>query len=73
MHVESDEPRGRDAYVARDDYVAAEEARAAGFFGSQLLWLLVIALIIVLIAAALGSGVVDLGGGSASVDPTAAP
>src|SRR5690606_12146117 len=73
VHVDRDEPTRRDDYVVRDDYVAAEEARAAGFFGSQLLWLLVIALIIVLIAAALGTGVVDFSGESASVDPTVAP
>lgn len=73
VHVDRDEPTRRDDYVVRDDYVAAEEARAAGFFGSQLLWLLVIALIIVLIAAALGTGVVDFSGESAIVDPTVAP
>lgn len=72
VHVD-DDPRPRDTYAARGDYVAEEEARAAGFFSAQLLWLLVVALIIILIVAALGSGVVDLGGDTASVDPTVAP
>lgn len=67
VHVEEDGP------VRRDELAAEESARATSFFTSQLLWFLLIALIIVLIVSALGTGVVDLGGPSGAVEPTAAP
>lgn len=67
VHVEDDGP------VRRDELAAEESARAASFFTSQLIWFLLIALIIILIIAAFGTGVVDLGGASGTVEPTAAP
>lgn len=79
VHVERDEPAYRDEPVVRDDpvyrddRVMEEEARATSFFSAQILWILLIAVVIVLIVAALGSGVVDLGGSNGATEPTAVP
>ncbi|MEZ4571561.1 MAG: hypothetical protein R2849_14755 [Thermomicrobiales bacterium] len=47
--------------------------RRGELLSAQILWILLIAVIVILILAAFGSGVVDLGGDNGIVDPTAAP